>query len=198
MFRSLVIMNRSRKNQSIRREASEGDVIVKKLTLPSQSISTTAGAIIAVTTTVTSGLVQSNPATEWASFAARYQQYRVRKVRVRMMPVFPGSGNVAAGSTCAGQLYVSDYIGSSAPTSAAQVLSDEGSRVFSTSKVVNYVTTWARNPNAKLWNPTSAVVPTANEYGVAWASSTVATAMAASQLYFSYDVEWTVEFRGSQ
>jgi hypothetical protein len=170
------------------------------MTLPSLVISTTAGAIIAVTTTVDTTLVQSAPATEWASFAARYQQYRVRRVRVRACPVFPvndGPDGIAV-STGHSSLYVSDFIGTSVPGSAAQVLADEGAKALCTYKPFVYETTWARNPNAKLWNPTSAVIPAANSYGIAWASSTNATMMAASAPYISYDVEWEVEFRGAQ
>jgi hypothetical protein len=177
-----------------------GDQIVKKLTLPSQIQSTTAGAIIPLTTGITSSFVQSNPATEWASFAARYQQFRVRQVRVRMMPVFPVNSGVAglAVNTGHSQMYVADYIGASLPASAAQVLSDERATVVSTAKGFSFVSTWNKNPNAKLWNPTGAAIPAANLFGIAWASNTNATLMAASLPYFAYDVEWIVEFRGSQ
>jgi len=182
------------------RNEAPGDQIVKKLTLPSLIVSTSAGAILALNTATTSSLVQSNPATEWASFAARYQQYRVRQVRVRMMPVFPvNQGGAGLGvNTGHSQLYVADYIGASVPASAAQVLSDERAVVVSTAKGFTFVSTWTKNPNAKLWNPTGAAIPAANVFGIAWASNTNATLMTASVPYFAYDVEWIVEFRGSQ
>jgi hypothetical protein len=174
-------------------------MISKSFTLPSQSVATTAGNVIAVTTSVKASQVQSGPATEWASFAARYQQYRVKAVRVRMTPVYPVSGPpVASGQTGHSQLYVGDYIGSSVPTTAAQVLSDERAIVVSTFKAFTYTVTSKRNPNALLWNPTTAAVPSANDFGIAWASSTVAALLCASTIYYAYDVEWVVEFRGSQ
>lgn len=181
------------------RNDAPGDQIVKKLTLPSLIVSTSAGSIIALNTATTSSQVQSAPATEWASFAARYQQFRVRQVRVRMMPVSPGNNGASPGANFGhSQLYVADYIGASVPASAAQVLSDERCAVVSTCKGFTFVSTWAKNPNAKLWNPTSAAIPAANVMGIAWASNTNATVMTASVPYFAYDVEWIVEFRGSQ
>jgi len=190
----------SRRGSNIPRQIGAGDVILKRMTLGSQSVSTTAGSIIAVTTSVTSSLVQSAPAAEWASFAARYQQYRVKSVKIRVLPIFPvnNGGAGLAPNTGHSQLYVGDYIGSSTPATAAQVLSDEGALCHSTSKPWSFTATSRRNPNALLWNPTSASVPTANQFGICWASSTVATAMAGSTPYLVYDVEWIVEFRGSQ
>jgi len=190
-------VSRSRKTGM---SAAPGDQIVKKLTSPSAVVSTNAGAIILLSTAVTSSQVQTLPATEWASFAARYQQFRVRQVRVRMMPVFPVNNGVAgiANNTGHSQLYVADYIGASVPASAAQVLSDERCAVVSTAKGFTFAATWNKNPNAKLWNPTGAAIPAANLYGIAWASNAVATLMTASVAYFAYDVEWIVEFRGSQ
>lgn len=116
------------------------------------------------------------------------------------MPVNPVNNGAAGIGLNAGhsQLYVADYIGASVPASAAQVLSDERCVVASTAKGVSFASTWNKNPNAKLWNPTGAAIPAANLFGIAWASNTNATLMAAATPYFAYDVEWIVEFRGSQ
>jgi len=175
-----------------------GDVITKRLTLPGAVISSTAGGLLAVNASADSNLVQTGPASEWASFAARYQQYRVRALRLIMEPVFPGSGTpVGAAVVGHGPLYVSDYIGSSAPSTAAQVLSDERALVTNTSRKVDFTVDWARNPNAKLWNPTSAPPPTANTYGIAFAGHPSGPLTAATA-YYTTTFEWVVEFRGSQ
>lgn len=176
-----------------------GDVLVKRLTLQGGQIFSTAGNVIAVNATnLTAANVQSVPATEWASFAARYQQFRVRSVRVIMEPTYPGSGTPVAASVSHGTFYVGDFIGSAVPTTAAQVLSDEGVHIYCTSQRVDYMVDWTRNPNAKLWNPTSAALPVANSYGIAYASNSAATCLAASTTFYSYTVEWIVEFRGAQ
>jgi len=185
----------SRHNNSNRGEA--GDILVKKLTLPAGQVSSTAGGVIATNSGATAAAVQSLPASEWASFAARYQQFRVRSVTLVLEPRFPGAGNPVVTVGSHGALYVSDYIGSSVPANAVQILSDEGSLVTNTAKRVKFTVDWARNPNAKLWNPTSAALPVANSFGIAFASPSFAT-LVASTAYYDETVEWVVEFRGSQ
>jgi hypothetical protein len=175
----------------------DGDILVKKLTLPTTSLSTTAGGIIAVKT-FDASLVETVPASEWASFAARYQQYRVRSVQMILEPRYPfTTAAPSGGGSGHGALYVGDYIGTATPTSAAQILSDEGSLVTNTCRRVVFTVDWARNPNAKLWNPTSAALPTSNTYGIA-VSSSANSVMSASTAFFDVQLEWIVEFRGSQ
>jgi len=170
-----------------------GDVIVKKMTIPGLMIVSSAGGVINLSTSNQTGTVQSNPATEWASFAARYQQYRVRKL------VIQGKACLPVNTTAAihGALYISDFIGSSTPSSSAQVYSDERSIVVPTYRDFSYVATWSRNPNARLWNPTSASVPTANEYGIAYASAGNPS-LGLSLVYYALSVEFEVELRGAQ
>jgi len=169
-----------------------GDVIVKRMTFPDGPITTSAGGLI-VTATISDSTVQSSPASEWASFAARYQQYRVRAMRLIAKACFP----VNTSTITHGSLFLADYIGSSGPTTPAQVLSDERGKVVDTYKDFVYEVDWSRNPNAKLWNPTSAVIPVANTFGIAYASQATPV-LAAAANYFSATLEWLVEFRGSQ
>ncbi len=176
-----------------------GDIVLKTMTLSSQVLATSAGGVIPVTTSITSSLVQSGPAAEWASFAARYQQYRVRAVRIIAKAIRTRPYLDAAGvDNLVSSLYVADYIGTAVPASAAQVLSDENSKVLSTADHFVYETTWAKNPNAKLWNPTSAAIPAANLYGIALASSTLVGLLKGTTNQYTYVVEWDVELRGSQ
>lgn len=169
-----------------------GDQIVKRMTLSNNALATNAGTAIPITS-VTSGSVQSDPAAEWASFAARYQQYRVRAIRVTGKAVNP----VQSATIVHSALYRGDYIGSSVPGSAAQVLSDEGVKTNGTDRDFTHVVTWKRNPNARLWNSTSAVIPTANQF--AWvAASPPAPPLTTATTYYALVIEWEVEFRGSQ
>jgi hypothetical protein len=173
-----------------------GDIIVKRFTNGSV-ISTNASGFIALTTTWKASLVQSQPASEWASFAARYQQYRVRQLKVIGDPAVVVNFYNGSAVESIGQIWLGGFIGASAPTSAVQVLSDERSLVQSASKRFVFTVTWKDNPNAKLWNPTSAAVPTANDYGIAIASNTNVS-MLASQEVYSLTFLWDVELRGSQ
>jgi len=169
-----------------------GDQIVKRMTYSGASLATGAGTAVAVSN-FTSGECQSLPATEWASFAARYQQYRVRALRVRGKAINP----VQTATITHSVLYRGDYIGTSIPGSAAQVLSDENVQESCTCKDFSDVVTWARNPNARLWNPTSALIPAANQF--AWVCASAPTpALTTATTYYAVVVEWEVEFRGSQ
>jgi hypothetical protein len=195
-------MSAERKTKPRRKMApsSAGDIIVKRMTLPSttaNTVSSTAGSIVALDTATSAAVVQSAPATEWASFAARYQQFRVRSVRLILEPVNTVSYQATGVTVNHSSLYSGDYIGTSVPGSAAQVFSDEKARLTNTSKRLSYTVDWSRNPNAKLWNPTNAALPPANNFGIAFASSAAAE-LAVSYPYFTRSVEWVVEFRGSQ
>lgn len=167
------------------------DVIVKRMSVPQSTITTSAAGVVVVTLFNTQE-VESIPASEWASFAARYQQYRVRAVRLTAKAINP----VQSATVTHGQLFLGDYIGTAAPSSAAQVLSDERGKIVNTYKDFMYEVDWSRNPNAKLWNPTSAAIPNANVFGIAVGSST--PALSVSTNYFAISLEWVVEFRGAQ
>jgi len=183
---------------SRRMRGDPSDIIVKRMTIPNQAVvAATAGNIIALDVSTTAAQVQSVPASEWASFAARYQQYRVRRVKMTLLPCNNVSYVVAAVAVVHTSMYSGDFIGASAPTTAAQVLSDEKARISSTAKPLIYTVDWSRNPNARLWNPTNAALPVANSFGVAFASSTQAI-LAANANYFTKSTEFEVEFRGAQ
>jgi hypothetical protein len=167
-----------------------GDMITKRLTY-SNVLSSNGAAAIPVTTYTTAS-VQSIPAAEWASFAARYQQFRVRAISLTLMPYNNYNTASAGYMVC---LAIGDYLGSSVPGSNTQLISDENTVFRIADKVIVHTVTWARNPNAKLWNPTSAALPTANNYAIAVASL---NAINSSTGYFTYVVEWDVEFRGAQ
>lgn len=171
---------------------SAGDVIRKRLTFTGSVLATGAGTSIPVTF-VSSSSVQSLPALEWASFSARYQQYRVRAIRVTGLALNP----VQATTLTHGSLYRGDFLGLSMPGSQAEVFADENVRTVSTHTSFQDVVNWNRNPNAKLWNPTSAGTPTANTFSWVVASSTV-PALTTGTSYYSVLYEWDVEFRGAQ
>lgn len=185
---------KARRNKATR---GDGDIISKRMTLPGGQIASTAGGIIAFGVTATAAFVQSVPASEWASFAARYQQFRVRSLTLILEPRFPASGTPITAVGSHGALYVADFIGASVPASAAQLLSDEAAVVTNTSKKVVFTVDWMRNPNARLWNPTGAALPVANSYGIALAGNPAST-LAVSTAFYDSTIMWEVEFRGSQ
>jgi len=168
-----------------------GDQVVKRMTFPSV-LTTGAGTSIAVTGFSTAQ-VQSAPATEWASFAARYQQYRVRAIRVTGKAALP----IQSATAAHGLLYRADYIGGAGPATPAQTLSDEGVRIVATHSDFRDTVTWKGNSNARLWNPTSAAIPLANTFNWVCASA-VLPVLTTGTTYYALVIEWEVEFRGSQ
>jgi hypothetical protein len=172
--------------------APKGDVITKRLTT-TNTLSTNGGGVIPVTS-YTAGQVQSDPASEWASFAARYQQFRVKGISITLMPYYT-EYYYLVGIFCP-NLAIGDYLGTSAPASFTQVLSDENTVLRNGNHVFTHAITWARNPNAKLWNPTSAALPAANNYAICLAS--LNNLGADTFTLFSVVIEWDVEFRGAQ
>lgn len=172
--------------------SNAGDQIVKRMTYPFGPYATGAGTALPVQA-VTSGGVQSIPATEFASFAARYQQYRVRAIRVTGKAIQP----IQTATVSHSSLYRGDYLGIAAPATVTQVLSDENVKIVDTHKDFRDVVTWVRNPNAQLWNPTSAVIPAQNQF--AWvAASESNPPLTTATTYYAISIEWEVEFRGSQ
>ncbi len=184
--------SRRKKNKQMGASRDAGDQIVKRLTFQGQTLATGAGTAIPVFE-ISTGDVQAYPAAEFASFAARYQQYRVRSMRVSGKATQP----VQTSTISHGCLFRGDFIGSSGPSTVAQVFSDENARMNSTCKDFTDVVDWSRNPNARLWNPTSAIIPTANLFSWVGASAQV-PALTTATTYYALEVEWEVEFRGAQ
>jgi hypothetical protein len=179
--------------------SSEGDIIVKKLTYNVQYLLNGAGVL--PVTTINTAQVESDPASEWSSFAARYQQYRVKALSLTGYFVMPNGSSI--GNPNGSPIVLCDYLGSSAPSSATQIVSDERSEIRGIASVNGslmfvFETDWFRNPNAKLWNPTSAATPTANSYGIAFASHPQAVDGTTNAVSIVGTVCWLVEFRGSQ
>jgi hypothetical protein len=175
--------------------AYSADVVTKRLTFNGSY--TTTNSVLGVQL-INSATVESDPAAEWASFAARYQQYRVKALSVTFYMFEPVNGPTTP-------YVVSDYIGTSVPGSATQIISDERCVVRAPggqqgASMFVFETDWSRNPNAKLWNPTSAAVPAANTYGIAFASHPQAPASTGggAVLQLVTTTAWLVEFRGSQ
>jgi hypothetical protein len=170
----------------------EGDIIRKRLTISGPVLATGAGTVIPVTSFTSTG-VQGIPATEWASFSSRYQQFRVRAIRVTGTATNP----VETATITHGSLFRGDYLGVQVPATALQVLSDERVKVSPTHQSFCDTVTWKNNPNAQLWNPTSAGIPAANQFSWVAASATLPALLTATT-YYGITVEWDVEFRGSQ
>jgi len=139
-----------------------GDIIVKRMTIPLAA--QPSGGVIPIQT------LSSNPttATEWSSFAARYQQFRVRRIILVYKALT--KYNAAASANLHDTIAVGEFLGTSVPTTYAQIVSDEKGQVFGTNQDIRFEADWSRNPNAKLWAPTSATLPSQNRFAIVYGS----------------------------
>jgi len=193
----LIFKERSSKNVNRRaisnlRNRGAGDIVRKRITSAIAASSTGAGTTIPVTS-INSDLARTT-GTEFASFASRYQEFRVMAIRVTFLPRYNVSD--LSGALPLGAFLVGDYIAGNTPISANQLLSDERSVSHTTASLFSYEVTWSGNPNAKLWNATNVAIPTANLYSVVYGS--IISVLLTGTVYYNLIIEWIVEFRGSQ
>jgi hypothetical protein len=187
----------SRQPQSIPKYISGvHDLLVKRMTVGSQVLTTSAFGIIPVTTNLQSDQCSQFPSTEWASYAARFQQYRVRRMRLHFDPCLNVNSVAGVASlNLLSVLYFSDFDSTSIPTSAAQIIADAKFRKFSTSKSFTYESDWGRNPNARLWSPTNAAIPALSRFGIAFCSHTNVNLLPINTIIYVYLMDFEVELQ---
>jgi hypothetical protein len=168
---------------------SGGDIITKRMTFY-ENINSGTGA-----TYIASYMAQSIPATEWSSFAARYQEYRVKEIVVTVYPYYNVSQQGVTGAVPLDIYVLFDFLAGNTPSSITGAIADERAVVQSSGQPsFSYTTTWDKNPNAKLWTTTSSPVPTSSTFGIGiYPITTTGTAGAYALL-----VQWLVELRSSQ
>jgi hypothetical protein len=169
------------------------DTVIVKMVFANQVITTTAFGVVNVTTTLQSDQCSQFPSGSWASYAARFGQYRVHSMAMHLYPTLPVNSTSAA----AGQIstmHFSDFIATYIPSTAAGIVGDSSWREFSTGKPITFRANWARNPNAKLWSPTSAAIPIDRRYGIAYCSHTNINLLPVATIIFTYSAEFLVEF----
>lgn len=173
----------SRANQTL-----AGASTVKRMTLTA-AFTSSAGGVVDIS--ASSSDVQSSPATEWASFAARFLDYRVLKVKVSWEPAV--RVNLAAIFNAQG-VVARDPSGAFA--TAGGVLA---TWALESAKPVNFYKSFSHTIVASeeehmLFNPTSAVIPASNRFKLCIIGTAATVSTAVGRVYY----EWIVEFRGSQ
>jgi hypothetical protein len=168
------------------------DTLVRRFTIGSQVVSTNGFGIVPVTTNFQSDQCSQFPSSEWASYAARFGQYRVLKFSMHLRPTMPVNSGVIA-TNLLSSMYFSDFMSTTIPTTAVGIVSDRSFREFSTGRAIVYQTTWARNPNAKLWTPTSTAIPATSRYGIAYCSHPNVNLLPVNQILFTLYLEFEVE-----
>lgn len=172
-----------------------GSSLVKRITYTSAATSNASGVLSVTGIAQFNSTNVQNLGTEWASFAARFVEYRVLKIKVTFIPLYSANTQNAATKVLAGGAAVvaSDPSGAAAPASLAAAYSLESSKLH------QFHSAWKHQMSAcetdhLLFNPTSASIPAANRYSIVLYGA----GLDASTQYGQFFVEWITEFRGSQ
>jgi len=157
------------------------------------TLSTSAAGIINPTAFGSSN-AQSDPATGFTSYAARFNNYRVLAIRFQLQPLFNFASDSALTSAL-GQLYLCEYYGSLPPSTQAAIANSPSLKCFSTGQNIKYKIVPHSFPNWKFYAATSTGIIAENSYGVALCTNNLVT-LPTSQPIFSVLYEWVVEFMG--
>jgi len=162
----------------------------RRLTLVQYATAVT-GSNFAVS--ASSGLVTS--ATEWAQLSPNYQQYRVRAIRVTMVPRNIFNNGFAATVWYPGTILTARYPSGSSASSYAAIWAEGGSIAYSESQKVEMMATMDDNPDAALFTDCVVGAPAAlSQYGVQSLGSCAAPAIYNGVITHDCFVEWDVEF----
>jgi len=129
-------------------------------------------------------------ATEFASMAARYQEYRVLAIRVKWRPHYSQQSDPDSGLPMSAV-----FTAATAPTTVLAFAASDGFEVSKAfCKAMDRTIEWSMNPNARLWCDRGSSIPPANAFGVAFRHPGLCTAalngFVVVDAYLEYDVEW--------
>jgi len=137
--------------------------------------------------------------TDFSSLAALFDVFRVRAMRVTVIPNVQLSlgGNT---SLEGGFFALCDYVGGTSPGSYLQMLNHPRLTLFQLNAVkpVTFHSDWRNAPNARIFSPTATAIPAVNLYSIYLNGPTTLknTGSAVAQLA-DIIVEWDVEFASS-
>lgn len=134
--------------------------------------------------------------TEWASISPNYQQYRVRGLRVRVVPRNRDNLGFASTVWFPGSVVSARYPSGSSSSSFAGIYSESGAQIHTCfDRMFTVLATMDDNPDAALFSNCNAGAPPAlSQYGVQMLGSIGAPAILNGILthdcYADYDVEF--------
>jgi len=167
----------------------------RKVTLLT-TLSTNGAGFIPATQVTSDG---ARGATDWGSEAALFLQFRVRAIRVILVPIVDmttavsaGGGAVTPHPTC---IQFAEYGEGLGYANALALTSGASRKVFNGKEnIIEYSVDWSAYPEAKLFSATNAAIPTAQVYGMQFQDTGAAPASAVSTVYYRWITEWDCEF----
>jgi len=129
---------------------------------------------------------------EWASYAGIFQEYRVRSIRLDVIPRFSAAAPLT-GAVGHVSFVGSAYVGSTSVPSLGSTLSSQGRRLYQIGDKMTVLVSHESNPSADLWSATSGAPATLSLLGVIVQSSVAAPISLNGvvwDLYWQLDVEF--------
>jgi len=166
-----------------------------RVTIPSQTVVTTAGSVVALTSFSNDSLRSAS--TEFASYAARWSHWRTLSMTAIFSPVWPAATREFANGVGHSQLFVANYWGieSTNPSTTAELLSIPGCKIVPTNKQFRHMISYKGYIDDHLWCPVNAAVPTDQALRV-YLGSPAVPIMDVSETYFVFCVIAECEFMG--
>jgi hypothetical protein len=178
---------------------SSNKVVIERRIVATGTISTNAAGFI-VSNFVTTDQARSL-GSDFGSFASRYTAFRVRACRIRLFPLVDVTMavNVGGGAVTPHPqaLVFASYREGLSYATYASAASGTDSRIFcGRERCIEYSADWSNNPDAKLWSPTNAAIPTSNVFGIQFLDTGAAPASGISTVYYRSVLDWDVQFQG--
>lgn len=133
-------------------------------------------------------------ATEWAQLSPNYQQYRIRAIRVIMIPRNFNNMSFAATVWYPGSILTARYPTGSSASGTLAIWAEGGSKVHDCLTIVRMMATMQDNPDAALWTDCNATVSSLSQYGVQSLGTVGAPAIYNGVVTHDIFTEWDVEF----
>ncbi len=156
------------------------------------SVSTGAGGVIALQTLANAASVSATP--DFSSMAVVYSTYRVKAMRVTLLPIMPNA--VYNGATfyyAPSVVAVFPSCANTVPTTFQQALDVNGVKLLSGFKGGVVMTSWLGDPDAHLWTGTGSAIGSNEQFLI----SCIGTALTATvnNPVFRCIPEYLVQFR---
>jgi hypothetical protein len=133
-------------------------------------------------------------ALEWSSLSQDYQQYRVRAMRVRIVPRNWANNSFAATVWYPGSVIAARYPSGSSASTVFAVYAEGGSQIFTSWEKMERMATMQDNEDAALWTNCNATIPALSVYGVQFLGTTNAPAIYNGVVTHDTFTDWDVEF----
>jgi len=187
-----VLVNPRNEAKFFRNDASQPARVRRRLTR--MSTATAATGVLFAYAEATGNVVN---ALEWAQLSPAYQQYRVRAMRVRVVPRNYNNMSFAATVWYPGVVIGAKYPSGSSAATVYAMYAETGSQVFDNTKNPSRLATMDDNPDSALFTNCNVGAPPAlSQYGVQFLGTVVAPAIYNGVVTHDTFTDWDVEFLG--